>query len=943
MDTPKASSYISIKGAAEHNLKNIDLKIPRNQLVVITGVSGSGKSSLAFDTIFAEGQRRYLESLSSYARQFLGMKEKPKVEQINGLSPVISIDQKSSSRNPRSTVATVTEIYDYLRLLFARIGVSHDPDGLPIVTMSQEEIIEGVLALPPGHRYLILAEIVLQKKGQHAHVPEIYQKYGFSRGRIDGVIYELDEFPTLDKNKPHTIEIVVDRVVNNEDSKERIRQSVQAGLDTAQGFLIVVDVDDQNHEYCFSQKYYNPKYPDFTPPEMEPRTFSFNSPIGACQTCMGLGRRLEMDPELVIPNGHLTLSEGAIRPYNRMRPDAWTFKKIEAVALRYGFSVQVKTENLKAEDLEKILYGTGDEIYELELSTGRSYTTTYEGVIPWMERVHRETNSDYRRKDIEIYMIERPCHSCRGLRLKPAVLAVKMADHSITQITALTVKQAYSFFKNLQLTGNQAQIAQPILREILARLTFLEEVGLNYLTLDRTANTLSGGEAQRIRLATQIGSGLQGVLYILDEPSIGLHQADHQRLLTTLKKLRDLENSVLIVEHDEDTIRQADFIVDVGPGAGILGGEIVALGTPTEIMQQAKSLTGEYLSGKKKIPLPARRRSLSKNKLQILGASQHNLKEIDVQIPLGVLVVVTGVSGSGKSTLINHILGAKLMTILQRVINISVGKHKDILGHENLDKVIIINQAPIGRTPRSNPATYIGLYTDIRNLFTQTSLARERGYKPGRFSFNVRGGRCEACAGEGAIKKEMHFLPDIFVTCDACHGKRYIQEVLEVHYKGQNIANVLEMTVDTAFEFFSNIPAIAKKLKTLKDVGLGYITLGQPATTLSGGEAQRIKLAKELSRRATGKTLYVLDEPTTGLHMHDIGQLLKILHILVDVGNSVIIIEHNLDIIKNADWIIDMGPKGGQDGGEIVATGTPEQVARQKQSLTGHFLQKILF
>lgn len=934
-------SYIEIKGAKEHNLKNVDLKIPRDKLVVITGVSGSGKSSLAFDTIFAEGQRRYLESLSSYARQFLGIKDKPEVESITGLSPVISIDQKTASRNPRSTVATVTEIYDYLRLLYARIGLAHDPSGMPIKTMSYEEIVKGVLALPQDQRYLILASIVEAKKGQHAHIPEIYQRQGYSRARVNGIIYDLDEFPNLDKNKKHDIEIVVDRIINQAEHQERISQSIEAGLAIAEGFLLVVDVDkDKTHR--FSQKYYNPDYPDFVPPEMEPRTFSFNSPFGACPTCMGLGRRLEVDPKLVIPNGNLTIAEGAIRPYNRFRPEAWTFKKLLAVAERFNFSVYVKTEELTDKDIDKILYGTGDEEYTIYLTNNRPFKTIYEGVIPQMERLHKETSSNYRRSDIERFMIERPCHSCQGQRLKSSVLRVLINNHSIAQIAQMTVLQAQKFFKNLKLNLSETQIAQPILREIKARLGFLEEVGLEYLTLDRSANTLSGGEAQRIRLATQIGSGLQGVLYILDEPSIGLHQQDHQRLLNTLKKLRDLGNSLIVVEHDEDTIRQADFIVDVGLGAGLEGGKIIACGDPDQIKTNLKSLTAQYLKGVKKIDVPKKRRPLNHKSLKVIKASQHNLKNIDVEIPLGVLVAVSGVSGSGKSTLINSILSAELQARLNRIGNIAVGQHQSIEGVDHLDKIILIDQAPIGRTPRSNPATYVGLYTPIRELFASTPLSKQRGYRPGRFSFNVAGGRCETCSGDGALKKEMHFLPDVYITCEICDGKRYTKEVLEVHYKGKNIADILEMTVAQASEFFKNIPAISNKLKTLNQVGLGYITLGQSATTLSGGEAQRIKLAKELSKRSTGKTLYVLDEPTTGLHIDDVRQLLKVLHALVDTGNSMIIIEHHLDVLKNADYIIDMGPKGGDDGGKVVASGRPEQIIKSPNSFTAKFLKQVL-
>lgn len=938
----QALSHIHVVGAKEHNLKNVELKIPRNQLVVITGVSGSGKSSLAFDTIFAEGQRRYLESLSSYARQFLGMKEKPEVEQINGLSPVISIDQKTASRNPRSTVATVTEIYDYLRLLFARIGRIYDPEGVLVTNMSTQDIVGGVLALPQDRRYLILATIVNAQKGKFAHLPEIYQSQGYSRIRVDGVIYDLEEFPDLDKNKKHTIEIVVDRLINTAENKERISQSVQTALSLAENFILVVDVDNQK-VHRFSQRYYNPNYPDFVPPDPEPRTFSFNSPFGACPVCTGLGRRLEIDETLVIPNGNLTIMEGAIRPFNRLRPDAWTFKKLAAVAERFNFSLRVRTGELTPQDLRYVLYGTGDEEYRLQLSSGQFYTTTYEGVIPQLARLHKETESEYRRREIEKYMVERPCHKCLGRRLNDAVLMVKVGDQSIADIGALNVLAAQDFFKALKLPVAEAKIARSILREITARLDFLKEVGLEYLTLDRAANTLSGGEAQRIRLATQIGSGLQGVLYILDEPSIGLHQYDHRRLLNTLKRLRDLGNSVLVVEHDEDTIRQADFVVDIGPGAGLMGGEVISMGTPRAIADDPRSLTGQYLRGEKSIETPSKRRRGAGNQfLRVLGATANNLKSLDIEIPLGILVAVAGVSGSGKSTLVNNIIANELQMRLNRVSNLSVGQHRSLEGSQHLNKVILIDQAPIGRTPRSNPATYVGLYTAVRELFTQTPLARQRGYKPGQFSFNVSGGRCEACHGDGALKKEMHFLPDIFITCEDCLGSRYTAEVLEVHYKNKNIAEVLAMTVNQAADFFANTPSVSRKLSTLQQVGLGYIHLGQPATTLSGGEAQRIKLAKELSRRGRGQTLYILDEPTTGLHMDDVRQLLDVLHKLVEVGNSMIIIEHNMDVLKNADYIIDLGPKGGEKGGQLVACGTPEEVARIKSSYTGQFLSKIL-
>ena len=934
------SQYISIKGAKEHNLKNVDVDIPRNQLVVITGVSGSGKSSLAFDTIYAEGQRRYVESLSAYARQFLGLMEKPNVEQINGLSPAISIDQKSGSRNPRSTVATVTEVYDYLRLLYARLGTAHGPDGQPISQMSVEQIADGLMALADGHRLIILAPVVRDKKGEHAHIPELYLRQGYARVRVDGVIYALDEFPALDKKFKHTIEVVIDRVVNSSEQKSRIIQSVEVGLKLADGQLLVLDADDNNAQHSFNQKYFNPDYPDFVAPEMEPRTFSFNSPHGACPDCMGLGNRKEVDPKMVIPNGNLTIAEGAIRPYNRMAVDAWTIKKLEAVATKYNFSLRVPTAQLSDDAIDKILYGTDQTTYLVALNNGREFETTYEGVIPNLERRHRETSSDFSRREIERFMVEKPCHSCQGRRLKPSVLAVTIHDTSIAEVVGQTVDQALTFFTKLKLTAREAKIGHQILKEIKARLGFLSEVGLGYLTLDRAANTLSGGEAQRIRLATQIGSGLQGVLYVLDEPSIGLHQRDNAKLLMTLKKLKDIGNSVLVVEHDEATIRDSDYVVDVGPGAGIHGGEIVAAAPPKELIKAKHSLTAAYLSGRQQVPIPKQRRQ-AKAQLKIIEAQEHNLQQLTVNIPLGVLVVVSGVSGSGKSTLINDVLAQELHVRLNRA-NHAVGRHKDIEGVDNLDKVIIIDQSAIGRTPRSNPATYVGLFTPIRELFAATAEAKLRGYKPGRFSFNVSGGRCEHCHGDGLIKIEMHFLPDIFVTCEVCLGQRYNQEALAVHYKGKTISDVLEMTIDEAADFFTNINSVQTRLKTLKAVGLGYMKLGQPATTLSGGEAQRVKLATELSKRATGKTLYVLDEPTTGLHMDDVKRLLEVLHRLVEVGNSVVVIEHNLDVIKNADWLIDLGPEGGSSGGRLVAEGTPEAVAKNPKSFTGQFLKSVL-
>ncbi|MGH7156802.1 MAG: excinuclease ABC subunit UvrA [Candidatus Saccharimonadales bacterium] len=935
------SEVISVKGAREHNLKNVSLEIPRGKLVVITGLSGSGKSSLAFDTIYAEGQRRYVESLSAYARQFLGLMEKPDVDQIDGLSPAISIDQKSTSRNPRSTVATVTEIYDYLRLLFARIGIPHCPIcGKPVARQTSSAVIEKITAQQKDARLIILAPIVVDKKGAFEHIPEQYQRAGFARARVDGVIYALDEFPTLDKNYKHNIEIVVDRLVNNGENRSRLAQSVEQAFDIAEGLLIVNDAD-KKVDTLYSLKYACVDHPDVAIPELEPRTFSFNNPHGACPVCTGLGNRLEVDPELVIPNGRLTIAEGAIRPFNRINTDAWYMKKLQAVSERYGFSIHQPTAELSQKQLDIILYGTGDETYRVNLGMGRSFNTTYEGVIPNLERRHKDTDSDFIRRDIERFMQERPCNACHGKRLKPEVLAVTIHDNSIMDICELDIDNAVNFFKSMQLNQTEAKIAQQIIKEINARLKFLQDVGLNYLSLARGATSLSGGEAQRIRLATQIGSGLQGVLYVLDEPSIGLHQRDNRRLLNTLEQLRDLGNSVLVVEHDEETIHTADYLVDIGPGAGIHGGRVVATGTPAEVAKSKASVTAEFLRRERQIATPKKRRLGNGNQLVIKGARENNLKSIDVQIPLGQLVVVSGVSGSGKSSLINDILAKELSARLMRAQTVP-GRHDDIEGIKLLDKAIVIDQSPIGRTPRSNPATYTGVFTPIRDLFAQMPEAKLRGYSPGRFSFNVKGGRCENCAGDGVIKIEMHFLPDVYVPCEVCHGKRYNREALEIHYKGKIISDVLEMTCETALEFFENIPAIARKLQTLVDVGLGYITLGQPATTLSGGEAQRIKLASELSRRPTGRTLYILDEPTTGLHMADVDKLLHVLHALVDAGNSMIVIEHNLDVIKNADHIIDMGPEGGEAGGEIVAEGTPEQVAKNKKSYTGQFLSKML-
>jgi excinuclease ABC subunit A len=935
------SEFISVKGAREHNLKDVSLDIPRERLVVITGLSGSGKSSLAFDTIYAEGQRRYVESLSAYARQFLGLMEKPDVDQIDGLSPAISIDQKSTSRNPRSTVATVTEVYDYLRLLFARIGIPHCPIcGKPVTRQTSTAVVDQIIDSFKNAKLMVLAPIVMDKKGAFEHIPEQYQRAGFVRVRIDGVVYALDEFPALNKNLKHTIEVVVDRLVNNEDSRGRLSQSVEQAFDISEGLLVIHDAD-KSSDISFSLKYACVDHPDVAIPELEPRTFSFNSPHGACPVCTGLGSRLEIDPELVVPNGRLTIAEGAIRPYNRISADSWYVKKLQAVGERYGFSIHQPTGELSKKQLEIILYGTGNESYRVGLGMGRSFGTTFEGVIPNLERRHKETQSDFMRREIERFMQERPCTACGGKRLKPEVLAVTVSGRNIIDICDLDIDKSLKFFETVKLDAKEQAIARQILKEINARLKFLQDVGLNYLTLARSAQSLSGGEAQRIRLATQIGSGLQGVLYVLDEPSIGLHQRDNRRLLNTLERLRDLGNSVVVVEHDEETIRAADYLVDIGPGAGIHGGKVVATGKPSEVAKIKDSVTAEFLRGDKLIPTPKKRRPGNGKQLVIKGARENNLKDVDAAIPLGQLVVVSGVSGSGKSSLVNDILARELSARLMRAHTVP-GRHDDIEGISHLDKAIVIDQSPIGRTPRSNPATYTGLFTPIRELFAVTPEAKLRGYQPGRFSFNVKGGRCENCSGDGMIKIEMHFLPDVYVPCEVCHGKRYNREALEIHYKGKTISDVLDMTCEQALEFFQNMPSIARKLQTLVDVGLGYITLGQPATTLSGGEAQRVKLATELSRRPTGRTLYILDEPTTGLHMADVAKLLKVLHALVDSGNSIIVIEHNLDVIKSADYVIDMGPEGGAAGGQIIATGTPEKIAKAKNSYTGQYLAKML-
>ncbi|AEG16793.1 UvrABC system protein A [Desulfofundulus kuznetsovii DSM 6115] len=931
---------IVVKGARVHNLKNIDVEIPRGKLVVLTGLSGSGKSSLAFDTIYAEGQRRYVESLSAYARQFLGQMDKPDVDYIEGLSPAISIDQKTTSHNPRSTVGTVTEIYDYLRLIFARVGRAHCPScGRPISRQTVEQMVDQLTTLPEGTRLQILAPVVRGKKGEHQKVLEEIRKSGFSRVRVDGEVRDLTEGVKLDKNKKHTIEVVVDRVIVRPGVARRLADSLETALGMAGGVALAAVVDGP--EILFNENFACPEC-GISLPEIAPRLFSFNSPYGACPVCTGLGVKREIDPDLVIPDRRKSIADGAIEGWFR---GTNAYACLEALAEKYGFSLSTPVAELTEEQLDKILYGTGTEkiLVNYRDASGRrhQYVATFEGVINNLSRRYRETTSPHIREEIERYMNDRPCPACGGARLRPEALAVKLGGLSIVEVTRLSVKEALDFFRRLELTERERLIARQVLKEINARLGFLVNVGLDYLTLDRAAGTLSGGEAQRIRLATQIGSGLTGVLYILDEPSIGLHQRDNQRLLDTLLHLRDLGNTVIVVEHDEDTIRTADHIIDIGPGAGEHGGRVVAQGTLEDILNNPDSITGQYLSGRRFIPVPAVRRKPNGKVLEVIGAAEHNLKEIDVTFPLGVFICVTGVSGSGKSTLVNEILYKYLVRELHGS-RTQPGACREIRGTEHLDKVINVDQSPIGRTPRSNPATYTGVFNDIRDLFASLPEARMRGYKPGRFSFNVKGGRCEACAGDGIIKIEMHFLPDVYVPCEVCKGRRYNRETLEVKYKGKNIADVLDMTVDQAVEFFRHIPKIHRRLKTLQDVGLGYIRLGQPAPELSGGEAQRVKLATELSRRSNGRTLYILDEPTTGLHMADVHRLLHVLHRLVEAGDTVVVIEHNLDVIKTADYIIDLGPEGGDGGGRVVACGTPEEVARVSESYTGQFLARVL-
>jgi excinuclease ABC subunit A len=938
------SDRLVIHGAREHNLKNVTLDLPRDKLIVFTGLSGSGKSSLAFDTIYAEGQRRYVESLSSYARQFLGQMEKPDVDFIEGLSPAISIDQKSTSRNPRSTVGTITEVYDYLRVLFARIGHPHCPNcGRPIGRQTPDQIVDQIMQLPEGTRFQVLAPVVRGRKGEYEKLLQDLARKGFPRARIDGEVRELSEQIRLPKNFKHTIEVVVDRLVAKQGIRRRVADSIETALELAEGVASIAVTTHEGHEelQTFSEKLAC-TYDGISFDELAPRNFSFNSPYGACQTCDGLGTRLEVDAELVVPDPTLTINEGAIAPWASNTLEYW-YRVLEAVGEAYGFNLDTPWRKLSKRARDVVLYGSDEEIYvryKNRYGRQRAYYSTYEGCIPNIERRHAETDSDTAREKLEQFMREIPCRACKGARLRPETLAVTIGGVNISQLTDLSIRKTLDFLQTLELSEREDMIAERLLKEIRARLGFLVDVGLDYLTLSRAAGTLAGGEAQRIRLATQIGSGLVGVLYILDEPSIGLHQRDNRRLLDTLIRLRDLGNTLIVVEHDEATILEADHLVDIGPAAGEAGGRIVYSGDLKGLLESGESLTGAYLSGRRSIPTPPIRRQPDRW-LRLEGVKQHNLKDINVRIPLGLFVCVTGVSGSGKSTLVQDVL---LRALMQKVYRSRLlpGKHRRMVGWEQVDKVIDIDQSPIGRTPRSNPATYTGVFDHVRKLYAQVPEARIRGYQPGRFSFNVRGGRCENCAGDGQIKIEMHFLPDVYVTCEVCKGRRYNRETLEVKYKGRSIAEVLEMSVDEALEFFQNIPPIKRQMQTLSDVGLGYIKLGQPAPTLSGGEAQRIKLSSELHKRATGNTVYILDEPTTGLHFEDIRKLLHVLQRLVDTGNTVLVIEHNLDVVKTADWLIDLGPEGGDQGGRVVAEGPPEDVAANPDSYTGRFLEEVL-
>lgn len=930
-----------VKGARQHNLKNIDISLPRDSFNVITGLSGSGKSSLAFDTIYAEGQRRYVESLSAYARQFLGQMDKPDVDYIEGLSPAISIDQKTTSRNPRSTVGTVTEIYDYLRLLFARVGHAHCPQcGKPISQQTIQQMTDDVMTFPEGSKILIIAPMIRGKKGEHKSVFEQLRKEGFSRVRVDGVVRTLDEDIDLQKTKKHDIDVVVDRLVVKEGIESRLTDSMETAAKWGEGLVLVVEVDGPEHMY--SQHFACPDC-HISLPKIEPRMFSFNSPFGACPACAGIGSTMEVDEDMVIPDGSISFANGAVVALSN-NPNAWFMRQLEGLLRQNGYSLNNSFDELPKKLQEEIMHGSREKVsfdYENMRGEVKTFHTEYEGILPMVKRRHSEASTDAMREEFEKFMSIKPCTTCHGARLKPEVLAITVGGKNIEEVTDMTIKEAAQFFSSLSLSQRELVIGEQILKEIKARLGFLNNVGLDYLTMSRAAGTLSGGEAQRIRLATQIGSGLVGVLYILDEPSIGLHQRDNDRLIETLKGLRDLGNTLLVVEHDEDTMRAADFLVDIGPGAGEHGGQVIAAGPVPEVMANPKSITGQYLAGKKFIALPEKRRKPGKAAIEVRGAKENNLQNINVKFPIGLFNVVTGVSGSGKSTLINEILYKGLSNKLYRTYH-RVGKHKEIRGMDYVDKVINIDQSPIGRTPRSNPATYTGVFDAIRELYSQTPEAKMRGYKQGRFSFNVKGGRCEACRGDGIIKIEMHFLPDVYVPCEVCKGARYNRETLEVKYKGKSIADVLDMTVDDAVDFFAAIPKIHRKMITLQEVGLGYIRLGQPATTLSGGEAQRVKLATELARRSTGKTMYILDEPTTGLHAEDIRKLLLVLQKLVDAGDTVVVIEHNLDVIKTADYIIDLGPEGGSGGGTVIAKGTPEDVAKVKESYTGQFLGPVL-